>query len=326
MSQIAGRPLAFVQADIRETDALNEIFSTHRIEAVMHFAGLKAVGESVLKPLAYYENNVGGTLKLLEAMAAHRVHKLVFSSSATVYGQPKSAPIGEDAPFGAANPYGRTKVMIEEILRDLAHADDSWRIAVLRYFNPAGAHESGLIGEDPKGIPNNLVPYISQVAVGRRDYLSVWGNDYPTPDGTGIRDYIHVVDLATGHVAALNKLEHASGVATYNLGTGRGHSVLEMIRAFEQASGRPIPYRIAGRTSGRHTCLLRGSKKGGARTTLDRNKGNCGHVSRLLALAVAKSKWLQGSRHHATVKVRRQFAPATVVGIPTTVGRCSLLG
>lgn len=250
VSQIAGRPLAFVQADIRETDALNEIFSTHRIEAVMHFAGLKAVGESVLKPLAYYENNVGGTLKLLEAMAAHRVHKLVFSSSATVYGQPKSAPIGEDAPFGAANPYGRTKVMIEEILRDLAHADDSWRIAVLRYFNPAGAHESGLIGEDPKGIPNNLVPYISQVAVGRRDYLSVWGNDYPTPDGTGIRDYIHVVDLATGHVAALNKLEHASGVATYNLGTGRGHSVLEMIRAFEQASGRPIPYRIAGQRPG----------------------------------------------------------------------------
>ena len=250
VSRIAQRPVMFVHADIRNRDALDEIFANHRIEAVVHFAGLKAVGESVTKPLAYYDNNVAGTLVLLEVMAANGVRKIVFSSSATIYGEPSCMPIEEDSPFNATNPYGRTKVMIEEILRDVAYADGSWRVAVLRYFNPIGAHESGLIGEDPKGIPNNLVPYISQVAVGRRDYLSVWGNDYPTPDGTGIRDYIHVVDLATGHVAALNKLEHASGVATYNLGTGRGHSVLEMIRAFEQASGRPIPYRIAGRRPG----------------------------------------------------------------------------
>lgn len=250
VSQIAKRPVVFFHADILDSSALDDIFTRYRIEAVMHFAGLKAVGESVAEPLAYYDNNVGGTVKLLEAMAAHRVRKMVFSSSATVYGQPKIMPIPEDSPFDAANPYGRTKVMIEQLLRDLALAEDSWRIAVLRYFNPVGAHESGLIGEDPKGIPNNLMPYICQVAVGRREYLSVWGNDYATPDGTGVRDYIHVVDLVRGHVAALRRLEEAAGLVTYNLGTGRGHSVLEMVHAFEQASGKKIPYRIADRRPG----------------------------------------------------------------------------
>lgn len=250
VSRIARKPIVFFHADVRDRSALNEVFTKHRVEAVMHFAGLKAVGESVAKPLAYYDNNVCGTLKLLEAMAAHGVHKIVFSSSATVYGQPEAMPIPEEAALGAANPYGRTKVMIEEILRDLGQAEDSWRIAVLRYFNPVGAHESGLIGEDPKGIPNNLVPYISQVAVGRREYLSVWGNDYETADGTGVRDYIHVVDLAKGHMAALRKLKETAGVLTYNLGTGRGQSVLEMVRAFEQASGQRIPYRISNRRPG----------------------------------------------------------------------------
>lgn len=250
VSRIARKPVAFVHADIRDRSALEEVFAKHRIEAVMHFAGLKAVGESVARPLAYYDNNVGGTLTLLEAMAAHSVHNIVFSSSATVYGQPESMPIRENAALAAANPYGRTKVMIEEILRDLAQAEGSWRIAVLRYFNPVGAHDSGLIGEDPNGIPNNLMPYISQVAVGRREYLPVWGNDYETADGTGVRDYIHVVDLAKGHMAALRKLKGAAGIVTYNLGTGRGQSVLEMVRAFEQASGQKIPYRISDRRPG----------------------------------------------------------------------------
>jgi len=250
VSRITTKPVTFVHADIRDRKALSTIFRSRRISAVMHFAGLKAVGESVTNPLMYYENNVAGTLVLLDEMATHGVRSLVFSSSATVYGEPDSVPIDERAPFNATNPYGRTKVMIEEMLRDLAFTDDTWRIAVLRYFNPIGAHESGLIGEDPKGTPNNLLPYISQVAVGRRAYLSVWGNDYDTPDGTGIRDYIHVVDLALGHVAALKRLEQISGVATYNLGTGRGHSVLEIVRAFEQSSGRAIPYRIASRRPG----------------------------------------------------------------------------
>lgn len=250
VSRIAGRALGFVRADIRDQDALDEVFTKHPITAVMHFAGLKAVGESVARPLDYYDNNVVGSLRLLQAMSRHRVREIVFSSSATVYGEPSEMPIREDAPFNAANPYGRTKVMIEEILRDVAVGEDAWRVAVLRYFNPVGAHASGLIGEDPKGPPNNLMPYISQVAVGRREFLSVWGNDYPTPDGTGVRDYIHVVDLARGHVAALEKLRGVEGVVTYNLGTGRGHSVLEVVRAFEQASGRTIPYRIAARRPG----------------------------------------------------------------------------
>lgn len=250
VSRIAGRALDFVRADIRDQDALDEVFTKHPITAVMHFAGLKAVGESVARPLDYYDNNVVGSLRLLQAMSRHRVREIVFSSSATVYGEPSEMPIREDAPFNAANPYGRTKVMIEEILRDVAVGEDAWRVAVLRYFNPVGAHASGLIGEDPKGTPNNLMPYISQVAVGRREFLSVWGNDYPTPDGTGVRDYIHVVDLAKGHVAALEKLRGVEGVVTYNLGTGSGHSVLEVVRAFEQASGRTIPYRIAARRPG----------------------------------------------------------------------------
>jgi UDP-glucose 4-epimerase len=249
-SAIAKKSIPLIHADIRDKSALDDIFEKHRISAVMHFAGLKAVGESVAKPLEYYDNNVVGSITLLEAMARHHVHRIVFSSSATVYGQPRDMPIREDAPFDAANPYGRTKVMIEEILRDVAHGQSSWRVAVLRYFNPVGAHESGLIGEDPKGPPNNLMPYISQVAVGRREYLSVWGNDYATPDGTGVRDYIHVVDLARGHVAALARLEEIQGVVTYNLGTGSGHSVLEVVRAFEQASGKTIQYRIADRRPG----------------------------------------------------------------------------
>jgi UDP-glucose 4-epimerase len=250
VSRIAGKPIAFFRADIRSQDVLDKIFQTHRISAVMHFAGLKAVGESVATPLAYYDNNVGGSIALFEAMVRHHVSQLVFSSSATVYGQPRDVPIREDAPLDAANPYGRTKVMIEQMLRDVAHANPSWRVAVLRYFNPVGAHESGLIGEDPRGTPNNLMPYISQVAVGRRQYLSVWGGDYPTLDGTGVRDYIHVVDLAKGHVAALAKLRETAGVATYNLGTGRGHSVLEVVRAFEDVTGKVIRYRMADRRAG----------------------------------------------------------------------------
>lgn len=250
VSHIAGQTIRFYQADIRDKGALDEVFKAYPIGAVMHFAGLKAVGESVARPLDYYNNNVGGSIALFEAMMRHGVGQIVFSSSATVYGQPRSVPIREDAPFDAANPYGRTKVMIEQILGDVAQACPSWRVAVLRYFNPVGAHESGLIGEDPRGIPNNLMPYISQVAVGRREYLSVWGSDYPTPDGTGVRDYIHVVDLAKGHVAALARLNHIKGVVTYNLGTGCGYSVLEVIRAFELATGKAIPYRLADRRAG----------------------------------------------------------------------------
>jgi UDP-glucose 4-epimerase len=249
-SQIAGKPIAFFRGDIRDKGALEEVFETHRISAVMHFAGRKAVGESVAKPLEYYDNNVCGSIALLKAMARHNVGQIVFSSSATVYGQPRDVPIREDAPFAATSPYGQTKVMVEQILGDVARANESWRVAVLRYFNPVGAHESGLIGEDPKGIPNNLMPFISQVAVGRREYLSVWGNDYPTPDGTGVRDYIHVVDLARGHVAALAKLRDVTGVATYNLGSGCGHSVLEVVHTFEEVTGKAIPYRIADRRSG----------------------------------------------------------------------------
>jgi UDP-glucose 4-epimerase len=255
--QLAGKPLQFYRADIRDPEALARIFSTHAVEAVIHFAGLKAVGESVSHPLLYYRNNVAGTLTLLEAMAGAGIKSIVFSSSATVYGDPASVPIREDFPLSATNPYGRTKLMIEEILRDLWQADREWNITLLRYFNPVGAHASGRIGEDPNGIPNNLIPYVSQVAAGRLEELAVFGNDYPTPDGTGVRDYIHVTDLAQGHIAALH---HAASrqqegvgypsVLTYNLGTGRGYSVLEMVHAFEKASGRKVPYRVTGRRPG----------------------------------------------------------------------------
>ncbi len=255
VERITGKRLTFYRADIRDKAALLDIFARHPVQAVVHFAGLKAVGESVAQPLRYYDNNVGGTLTLCEAMLEAGVKRLVFSSSATVYGEPHAVPIREDFPVGATtNPYGRSKYMIEVILRDLQVADPEWRIALLRYFNPVGAHESGLIGEDPNDIPNNLMPYIAQVAVGRRPYLNVFGGDYPTPDGTGVRDYIHVVDLALGHVAALRYLESHPGVVTVNLGTGRGYSVLEMVRAFRAASGRDIPYRMAPRRPGDIAC------------------------------------------------------------------------
>jgi UDP-glucose 4-epimerase len=250
IESICGRRPAFVQGDIRDSLLLARLFAENPIESVVHFAGFKAVGESVEKPLAYYDNNVSGSLCLFRAMTDAGVRKLVFSSSATVYGDPHMVPIREDFPLQATSPYGRSKLMVEEILRDMLRADPSWRVAILRYFNPVGAHVSGLIGESPNGIPNNLMPFISQVAVGRRPELAVFGNDYPTPDGTGVRDYIHVVDLALGHLAALDALARAPGELTVNLGTGQGYSVLEMIRAFEKASGRPVPYRIAGRRPG----------------------------------------------------------------------------
>jgi UDP-glucose 4-epimerase len=247
---ITDKPLPFIEADIRDAAAMDAAFAAHRFDAVIHFAGLKAVGESVEQPLRYYENNVTGTLVLLEAMKKAGVKALVFSSSATVYGDPATVPIREDFPLSATNPYGRSKLMIEEILRDLHRSDSSWRIALLRYFNPVGAHASGLIGEAPSGIPNNLTPYIAQVAIGQRPQLSVFGGDYPTPDGTGVRDYIHVVDLSIGHVKTLDKLAADGGLLTYNLGTGRGNSVLEMVRAFEKASGRKVPYQIVARRPG----------------------------------------------------------------------------
>jgi len=250
VARIAGREFSFQQADIRNRQAMEALFGVHKFDAVVHFAGLKAVGESTEQPLRYYDNNVGGSVVLFETMAAAGVKTLVFSSSATVYGDPARVPITEDFPLRATNPYGQSKLMIEEILRDTAQADAGWRIALLRYFNPIGAHASGLIGEAPSGIPNNLLPYIAQVAEGRRDHLNVFGSDWPTPDGTGVRDYIHVVDLAAGHVKALDKLAVTPGLHTYNLGTGRGSSVLEMVRAFETASGKPVPYKIVARRPG----------------------------------------------------------------------------
>lgn len=249
VQQISGRQIQFVEGDIRDSEILDTIFR-YPIKAVVHFAGLKAVGESVSEPLRYYDNNVTGTLSLLQAMQRHDCRQLVFSSSATVYGDPHTVPIREDFPLSATNPYGRSKLMIEDMLRDLARAEPAWRIAILRYFNPVGAHESGLIGEDPRGIPNNLMPFISQVTVGKREKLSVFGDDYPTIDGTGVRDYIHVVDLARGHLKALQALQRQQGLLTVNLGTGRGYSVLEMIRAFEQACGKKIAYQIAPRRPG----------------------------------------------------------------------------
>ncbi len=250
VKRITGQALPFIEADIRDRAALDAAFGAHAFEAVIHFAGLKAVGESVEQPLRYYDNNVSGSVVLFETMQKHGVKTIVFSSSATVYGDPATVPIREDFPLSATNPYGRSKLFIEGILRDLFISDPSWQIALLRYFNPAGAHESGLIGEEPSGIPNNLLPYIAQVAEGRREKLSVYGADYPTPDGTGLRDYIHVVDLAIGHVKTLSKLATGPGVVTYNLGTGRGNSVLEMVRAFERASGKPVPYQLVARRPG----------------------------------------------------------------------------
>ena len=250
VATIAGRAPQFVAADVRDRAAMQALFAAHRFDAVVHFAGLKAVGESVEKPLAYYDNNVCGLLTLAEVMAGAGVRKLAFSSSATVYGDPHAVPIREDFPLAATSPYGRSKLMIEEILRDLANSDASWRIALLRYFNPVGAHPSGLIGEDPLGVPNNLMPYAVQVAAGLRAELAVFGGDYPTPDGTGVRDYIHVVDLAAGHVAALRALDEQRGVIALNLGTGRGYSVLELVHALARVSARPLPYRIVGRRPG----------------------------------------------------------------------------
>lgn len=250
VAALAGRPLRFVRADVRDRDALDAAFAAAPVDTVIHFAGLKAVGESVARPLEYYQNNVEGTLTLCDVMRARGVQSLVFSSSCTVYGDPHRVPVTEDFPVSATNPYGRSKLMIEEILRDLHRADPSLSVALLRYFNPVGAHPSGRIGEDPHGIPNNLLPFVAQVAVGRLAQLSIFGGDYPTPDGTGVRDYIHVVDLAQGHLAALARLALRPGLVVYNLGTGRGHSVLEMVAAFEKASGRPVPHRVIARRPG----------------------------------------------------------------------------
>lgn len=251
VEQITGKKVNWISGDIRDAHAIESALRTHHCQAVIHFAGLKAVGESVQQPLLYYDNNVVGTLRLLEAMQTCDVKTLVFSSSATVYGKPQQLPLTETHPLSATNPYGRTKLMIEEILRDLYKADNQWRIVMLRYFNPVGAHESGLIGEDPQGIPNNLMPFISQVAVGRREYLSIWGNDYNTPDGTGVRDYIHVVDLAQGHLKALDFLQkNAPQTIALNLGTGKGFSVLEMLHAFEKNSQKKIVYQFFPRREG----------------------------------------------------------------------------
>jgi UDP-glucose 4-epimerase len=250
VQELTGKKITFYQVDILDRAALSDVFSRHRLQAVIHFAGLKAVGESVSIPLQYFHNNVSGTLVLLDVMKQYSVKNMVFSSSATVYGDVKIVPIKEDFPLSVVNPYGRTKLMIEDILRDLFRAETDWNIAILRYFNPVGAHPSGRIGEDPNGIPNNLLPYVTQVAVGRRPFVRVWGNDYPTPDGTGIRDYIHVMDLAVGHTKAFNKLELKPGLVTYNLGTGQGYSVLEVIKAFEKACGRKIPYQVFDRRPG----------------------------------------------------------------------------
>jgi len=251
IESLISRSVPFIQGDVRDYDLLRQVFNKFSITAVVHFAGLKAVGESVVKPLHYYNNNVYGSQVLFQAMADAGVYNLVFSSSATVYGDPEKIPISENCPIGkVTNPYGRSKLMVEEILRDLVTADPRWRVGILRYFNPVGAHESGIIGEDPNGTPNNLLPYISQVAVGKLQKLSIFGGDYPTHDGTGVRDYIHVVDLAKGHVAALRFLEEHTGVHTWNLGTGKGYSVLDIVSAFEAASGMSVPYEIVDRRAG----------------------------------------------------------------------------
>jgi len=250
VAQITGVAIPFIEGDIRDKSVLRKVFTEFKIDSVMHFAGLKSVGESVSKPLLYYENNVVGSIFLFEVMAEFGCKRLVFSSSATVYGDPASLPISEGSPLGYTNPYGASKLMIENILRDIYASDPQWSIGILRYFNPVGAHESGLIGEDPRGIPNNLMPFLSQVALGQRDKLKVFGNDYGTPDGTGARDYIHVVDLVNGHVKALQRLEKKPSLVIVNLGTGRSYSVLDMVKAFEKASGRVIAYEVVARRTG----------------------------------------------------------------------------
>lgn len=250
LAELAGAPIEFERADVCDAAALDEIFDRHHPAAVVHFAAYKAVGESVSQPLAYYRNNLGGLINTCEVMKRHGCMRMVFSSSATVYGAPESLPLREDAPTSATNPYGATKLMGEQILRDLGASEPAWQTACLRYFNPVGAHESGRIGEDPRGTPNNLMPYVAQVAVGRREKLSVFGGDYGTPDGTGVRDYIHVTDLAEGHVAALRRLLAQPGSLTVNLGTGQGYSVLDLVRAYEAASGRSVPYEIVARRPG----------------------------------------------------------------------------
>ena len=251
VEQITGKPVTFHQVDLRDRAALSELFDRYDFDCAIHFAGLKAVGESVEKPLLYYENNLNSTMNLLSVMAEHGVKKIIFSSSATVYSQENTMPLKEDARTGnCINPYGWTKFMCEEIMRSTAKADGEWSVLLLRYFNPVGAHPSGLMGEDPRGIPNNLMPYIAQTAAGRRDHLNVFGNDYDTPDGTGVRDYIHVVDLAKGHVAAMNYMTEHWGTEVFNLGTGVGYSVLDIVRAFEKANGITIPYEIVGRRAG----------------------------------------------------------------------------
>ncbi len=250
VEKIVGQDITLVEGDIRNRDDLHKVFDTYTIDAVIHFAGLKAVGESVEQPLKYYDNNIHGTAVLCEVMAANHCKSMVFSSSATVYGDPHTTPIKEDFPLSATNPYGRSKLFIEEMLRDLYIADNTWKIVLLRYFNPVGAHDSGTIGEDPHGIPNNLMPFIAQTAVGKREYLNVFGDDYDTHDGTGVRDYIHVMDLADGHVKALHNINSFTEVMTINLGTGNGYSVLDMVKAFEKVSGKPVPYKIAPRRAG----------------------------------------------------------------------------
>lgn len=251
VAQIIGKQVPYYKADIRDREALETVFSEHQFDAVIHFAGLKAVGESVAKPLEYYENNMSGTFVLLDVMRTHGCKNIIFSSSATVYGDPAIIPITEECPKGqCTNPYGQTKSMLEEVLKDVQRADTEWNVVLLRYFNPIGAHASGLIGENPNGIPNNLMPYITQTAIGIRKELGVFGNDYDTPDGTGVRDYIHVVDLALGHVAALKAIERKCGLAVYNLGTGHGYSVLDVVKAFEKANGLHVPYKIMPRRPG----------------------------------------------------------------------------
>ena len=250
VEEITGKSVSFVEGDVRDRNSLQRLFSQYNFDSVIHFAGLKAVGESCQIPLSYYENNVSGTVVLCQEMARAGVFNIVFSSSATVYGDPASLPIREDFPLSATNPYGRSKLMVEEVLGDLYKSDNRWNIALLRYFNPAGAHSSGMIGEDPNDIPNNLMPYISQVAIGKREKLSIFGSDYPTVDGTGVRDYIHVVDLAKGHVCAIDKLRTGCGLKAWNLGVGNGTSVLQMVAAFEKAAGLTIPYELVDRRPG----------------------------------------------------------------------------
>ena len=251
VEKIVGQPIPFYEVDIRDREGLEKVFSQHTFDCCIHFAGLKAVGESVQKPWEYYENNIGGTLVLVDVMRKHGLKNIIFSSSATVYGAPDTMPITEDCPKGSVtNPYGQTKSMLEQVLTDIQKADPQWNVVLLRYFNPIGAHKSGTIGEDPNGIPNNLMPYITQVAVGKLQQLGVFGNDYPTHDGTGVRDYIHVVDLAKGHVCALSAIEKKCGLAVYNLGTGQGYSVLDLVHAFEKATGVKVPYAIKPRRSG----------------------------------------------------------------------------